>query len=253
MICMCVSTYSFLVLGACKPIKSIPSNCNMYVPATLLQVSFANGCKGSARSKSKICLQVLPFSHFCQAFVLFSKHWLVVFLRYLFPFQPSPDSPRMPRCLNAPGTLSKRRTVPFCSWCFWAEEGFFGKPNMATDLQYIWMKPWTKIWVLNQKIGVFYPPNPPFVHRVGTIIFTIHFGGTIIFGNIHIKYHFFPSGFPISRVFSRGFHCFGVLSMSIWLWLWFGVFVYLATLQEHRGSSPFFGAGGNIKFVSWTL
>ena len=36
------------------------------------------------------------------------------------------------------------------------------------------------------KIRVF-TPNHPFVHRVGTIIFTIHFGGfPTIFGNTHI-------------------------------------------------------------------
>ena len=37
------------------------------------------------------------------------------------------------------------------------------------------------------KNSVFFPPNHPFVHRVGTIIFTIHFGRfTPIFGNTQL-------------------------------------------------------------------
>ena len=50
---------------------------------------------------------------------------------------------------------------------------------------------------VNPKIGVVNPPNHPFVHRVGTIIFTIHFGG---------KHHLFcetPIYKPF-RPFGRG-------------------------------------------------
>lgn len=70
---MCVSTHAVLVLRACKPIKSISSDCHMYLPATLMKVFFANGCKGSTTSQSKICPRVPQFLHFCQTFIVLSN------------------------------------------------------------------------------------------------------------------------------------------------------------------------------------
>ncbi len=55
-------------------------------------------------------------------------------------------------------------------------------------------------WVF-PKIGVENPPNHPFVHRVGTIIFTIHFGGQIpLFLGWHPN-HFFP--FKLGEIFQH--------------------------------------------------